>query len=160
MPCPAFCSRRTGSGKCIYFSRVYSLLLLILHLRQVRVSITRQDIWTFLKKQVKKVQGGKVLVGPERDMYGAEHLGATVSEAVETGRKALRETGRLFRAKSHLIWLFISNKAGFSPEGCSTNSQLAFSLCLPGQGVVGRIVGAGPWGNVGKKIRHWEGFHF
>ena len=32
--------------------------------------------------------------GGTRDMYGAEHSGATISEAVETERKALREMGR------------------------------------------------------------------
>lgn len=78
-------------------------------------------------------------------------------------RKALREMGRLFRAKTPPIWLFISNKAGFSPEGCSinsTNSQLAFLLAYQDRGVAGRIVASCPEGMWEKKIRHWEGFHF
>lgn len=125
MSCLAFCNMRTGSWKCgIYFSRVHSLLLLILHLSQVRVSITRQDIWTFLKKSVRKVQGREVLVEPEGDTYGAEHWGASKWSSGDREDSSEGKKQRLFRAKSCLIWLFISSKAGFSPDGCSTNSQI------------------------------------
>lgn len=62
MSCLAFCNMRTGSWKCgIYFSRVHSLLLLILHLSQVRSEYLSQDktFGPFWKSQSERYKVGR-----------------------------------------------------------------------------------------------------
>ena len=96
MSCLAFCNMRTGSWKCgIYFSRVHSLLLLILHLSQVRSEYLSQDktFGPFWKSQSERYKVGRYWWNL-REIGMEQSIGELVSEAVETGRTALRETSR------------------------------------------------------------------